>query len=279
VTKILVSVDGSGGADHILPHVAALAAATRATVHILRVLDPLIDAHAEFATELETAVRRVEGQWLQGLRELIARFGLEGEAEVRRLPRRRDVSDVIAAAADDLEANVIALHSQGNSALRHMFRGSTVLDVVARAGRPVIATGGKAAAPKAAAPYRVLVTTDGSEASRAAFGPIHELLAGSTAAVTLLRVLEGGAAEGPARAALQADAATFAGLALTTEVRAPAQGESVAQAIQRAVAETGANAIGMATHGHSALRHVLAGSAALGVLGRAEVPVILVRPF
>jgi len=49
--------------------------------------------------------------------------------------------------------------------------------------------------------------------------------------------------------------------------------------VLRAASEANANAIAMATHGTSALRHVLAGSTALGVLGRAEIPVILVRPF
>lgn len=279
MTKILVSVDGSGGAEHVLPHVAALAGATGASIHILRVLDPLLDAHGEFVVELETAVKRVEEQWLAGLRELLARFGLEGEAEVRRLPRRRDVSDIIAAAADDLEADVIALHSYGSGALRHMFRGDTVLDVAARSGVPVFATGSRATAAKPADPYRLLVTTDGSEAARAAFGPIRQVLGGAPVPVTLLRVVEGKVTEAAAREAVALDAAAFEGYEVTTDVRPCARGENVSQTVLRAASEANANAIAMATHGTSALRHVLAGSTALGVLGRAEIPVILVRPF
>ncbi|NUQ56718.1 MAG: universal stress protein [Dehalococcoidia bacterium] len=41
--------------------------------------------------------------------------------------------------------------------------------------------------------------------------------------------------------------------------------------------DTHADLIAMSTHGHGAMRHLLAGSVALDVLGHSPVPLILVR--
>ena len=51
----------------------------------------------------------------------------------------------------------------------------------------------------------------------------------------------------------------------------------VDSAILSAAVEAGADAIWMATHGHSFRRHVLLGSVALGTLSNASVPVVLAR--
>ena len=54
-------------------------------------------------------------------------------------------------------------------------------------------------------------------------------------------------------------------------------GAGVEAAIAGAARELRADAIASATHGHSARRHLVAGSTALGVVKLAEVPVILVK--
>jgi nucleotide-binding universal stress UspA family protein len=54
------------------------------------------------------------------------------------------------------------------------------------------------------------------------------------------------------------------------------QGEP-AEAINKAAEELGADLIVMATHGHSELRHVLAGSVTEDVVRNGDVPVLLVR--
>jgi nucleotide-binding universal stress UspA family protein len=48
-------------------------------------------------------------------------------------------------------------------------------------------------------------------------------------------------------------------------------------AITEEITAMGGDAVAMSTHGHSARHHLLAGSTALGVLGQARVPVLLVR--
>jgi nucleotide-binding universal stress UspA family protein len=55
------------------------------------------------------------------------------------------------------------------------------------------------------------------------------------------------------------------------------QGEP-ADAINKSAEELGVDLIVMATHGHSELRHVLAGSVTEDVVRNGEVPVLLVRP-
>ena len=57
----------------------------------------------------------------------------------------------------------------------------------------------------------------------------------------------------------------------------PAGAPAAQLAILEVAKELNVDAIASATHGHSALRHVVAGSVALGVLKDATVPVILVR--
>ena len=54
-------------------------------------------------------------------------------------------------------------------------------------------------------------------------------------------------------------------------------GAGIDTAIIEAAKELGADAIASATHGHSARRHLIAGSTALGVARLAPVPVILVK--
>jgi nucleotide-binding universal stress UspA family protein len=68
-----------------------------------------------------------------------------------------------------------------------------------------------------------------------------------------------------------------AGVEAAVEVRVVPPGAGIDTAILAAVGDVGADAVAMATHGHSARRHLVAGSTALGVLGLAEIPVILVK--
>ncbi len=71
-----------------------------------------------------------------------------------------------------------------------------------------------------------------------------------------------------------ADRLRARGLEAETQV---VQGEP-AEAINRYADELSADLIVMATHGHSELRHVLAGSVTEDVVRNGSVPVLLVRP-
>lgn len=68
-----------------------------------------------------------------------------------------------------------------------------------------------------------------------------------------------------------------AGVEAAAVVRVVPPGAGIDTAIAGAAADLRADAIASATHGHSARRHLVAGSTALGVVKLAEVPVILVK--
>jgi nucleotide-binding universal stress UspA family protein len=71
-----------------------------------------------------------------------------------------------------------------------------------------------------------------------------------------------------------AERAATGGLQVETRV---IQGEP-AEGINRSADELGVDLIVMATHGHSELRHVLAGSVTEDVVRNGDTPVLLVRP-
>lgn len=146
---------------------------------------------------------------------------------------------------------------------------------------PILAAGDRVEAPRSDGPYRILVTTDGSEASAKALTALGELLPPGAAEVFLLRVCEPGrpadATETACRAQLEAAHAILPPDLEVIEVLRPMAPEGVPHTILEVAAELGADAIAMATHGHSAVRHLFAGSVALQVLAQSPRPVLLVR--
>jgi nucleotide-binding universal stress UspA family protein len=81
--------------------------------------------------------------------------------------------------------------------------------------------------------------------------------------------------EEEARGYLQSQAVGLAARGLEVDVRV-VQGEP-AETINKIAGELDADLLVMATHGHSELRHVLAGSVTEDVVRNGDVPVLLVR--
>ncbi|WP_322796817.1 universal stress protein [Tepidiforma sp.] len=282
--KLLVTTDGSERSRCILPHAARLARAYDAETVLVRVLDPRSDAAGVVAPSLGEAVESVRARWEAELREWLAGAGLAGEARVIERHWGEDVPSAIHRAADDAGAALVAIASRGAGALRHAILGSVALDVLARADLPVMTLGGCLPAPGREGAYHLLVTTDGSPASRSVVAGLAPLLVPARLRVTLLEVavLRVQETEPQAKArvlpGLQALRAELPGW-LEVDYRVPVvpPGAGIDTAIIEAAAEVGADAVAMATHGYSARRHLVAGSTALGVVRLAPVPVILVR--
>lgn len=282
--KLLVTTDGSERSRCILPHAARLARAYDAEMVLLRVLDPRSDAAGVVAPGLAEAVGEVRARWEAELRGLLADAGVSGEAMVVERRWGEGVPAAIHRAADETGAALVAIASRGAGALRHAVLGSVALDVVARADLPVMTLGGCPPAPGREGPYRLLVTTDGSPASRSVIAGMAPLLVPARLQVTLLEVaiLRVQETEPQAKArvlpGLQALRSELPGW-LDIDFRVPVvpPGAGIDTAIIEAAVAVGADAIAMATHGYSARRHLVAGSTALGVVRLAPVPVILVR--
>lgn len=283
--NFLVCLDGSPRSLDVIPHATKLATATGAELVLVRVLDPRVDAAGVVAAELEPAVRQVEKEWAQSLVETLAASGARGKAVVVRREWGKEIADAIAAVADAEDVSLVALSSRGSGAVRHALLGSVAMGVVGRSTVPVLALGGHALPPAADRPgFHLLITSDGSPDARSVFEGVRPLLSAGGITVTLLEVMmlhlnetETAAKWRVTEGLVELRQRLPDGVETGIEVRMAAPGGGVDSAIVAAAKELGADAIAMATHGHSARRHLVAGSTALGVLGMAEAPVILVK--
>lgn len=282
--KILVTTDGSERSLCVLPHAARFATALGAELVLMRVLDPRTDASKEVAPTLEEATARVRERWTAELREVLAARGIAGEICIAGRKWGEDIPSAIHRAADELEATLLAMDSRGTGAIRHALLGSVTMGVISRADLPVMTLGGCPPAPGHTGPYHLLVTSDGSPDSRSVIPGLGEILSPGKTKVTLLQVVVMKAlepeAEAEARGMLDLRPLLEripAGVPATAMVRVVPPGAGIDTAIAGAAADVGADAIASATHGHSARRHLVAGSTALGVVKLAGVPVILVK--
>jgi nucleotide-binding universal stress UspA family protein len=211
--------------------------------------------------------------------------GIEGTPIAATAREGENVAQAIVRVAREQGAAILAMDTRGHGALRHAIHGSTALDVLARTELPIMFTGAELGDTPTADPYRVVITTDGSPASRDVMRALGPLLTPGRFAVTLLQVHErdpDAAADvaqvSAIRAQLDRDRAFFSeGLDLQEAVREIARLGGVDTAIIEEARHRGACCIAMSSHGVSAQRHLFAGSTALMLLSRSPVPVIMAR--
>jgi nucleotide-binding universal stress UspA family protein len=282
--KILVTTDGSERSLCVLPHAARFATATGAELTLMRVLDPRTDASGDIAPSLEEALVQVRERWTAELGAVLAERGIAGETHIAERKWGEDIPTTIHRAADETAATLLAMDSRGTGAIRHALFGSVTMGVISKADLPVMSLGGCPPLPGYDGIYHLLITSDGSPDARSVFAGLGEVLAPAKVKVTLLQVVVMQALEPEA----EAEARGLSELRPLLE-RVPAGVEAAAMArvippaggidtaIAGAAADIRADAIATATHGHSARRHLVAGSTALGVVKLADVPVILVK--
>lgn len=282
--KILVTTDGSPRSLEIVPHAAKLAAALGAEIVLTRVLDPRVDAASEVAPKLEDAVGRVEAQWRSAMEKALADAGVPGSVAIPHREWGKEVAEAIHLEADRQRAVAVAISSRGGGAIRHALLGSVAMGVIQRADLPVLTLGRSHPVSKTSGPYHLVILSDGSPDSRSIFAGLAKLLVPGKVKVTLLEVVVMKAQEREeearerARPALEALLPRLpAGVEAGVHIDAVVPNTNIANAIAQVAAEIGADAIASATHGHSARRHLVAGSTALGVVEKAGVPVILVK--
>ena len=140
---------------------------------------------------------------------------------------------------------------------------------------------------------KMLVTNDGSAASRAVLEPAGRLARAASAEIVLLRVLRPplDLVAHPDEQFRESSLKTMEedwkaeleelgrGLECPVQVEVRRLGErwNVVDEILAAVADHDADIICMASHGEGALRHFVVGSTALDVLAKSACPVLLVR--
>lgn len=279
--KVIVSLDGSEHSLRVLPAACQFAEAAGATLTLLRVLDPKIDLANVVAPSVQEAIDTVTARWREEMEQILQKYGAEGEVEIRTKGRAEDVYRVILRAAKASESDMLAMTSRGASLLRHAILGSVGMQVLGNTDVPVMLASGELALPEVENGYHIVVTDDGSPSAISIFDALAPIVVPGRMRLTLLTISGASVGEPPARemeARLRALAGRFAeGVDIQLAVREVPALSGVDTAIVRFAEEVRANAIAMATHGHSARRHLVAGSVAMGVLKHAKVPVILSR--
>lgn len=282
--KILVCTDGSLGSLAILPHAGRFARALGAEIVFARVLDPRVDASREVTPKLEDAVAKVKADWAVDLKKTLAREGLEGTVIVPEREWGKEIADAIHLAADQQAAAIVAVSSRGAGAIRHALFGSVALGVISRADLPVLTLAGSHAARDGDGPYHIVITSDGSPDSRSIFGGLANVLVPGKTKVTVLEVVVMKARETEAEAKARSLPGLEAllkrvpeGVEAAVNLQVVPAGSKVDTVIVQTAKALDADAIASATHGHSARRHLVAGSTALGMVEKAPLPVILVK--
>jgi nucleotide-binding universal stress UspA family protein len=136
---ILVPLDGSKRAEAILPHVEELAQRYDATVVFLQVVVPVPmsvmpgDAYLPLEKQFNRRTEEVES-YLFGQEGVFREKGLKTKARVVHGP----VVEEIINAAEQEEADLIAIASHGRSGLSQVFYGSVAAGVLHRVDRPLL---------------------------------------------------------------------------------------------------------------------------------------------
>ena len=169
--QIIVPLDGSTLAEHVLPHASALARATSSSLVLLQVVPPLVhtrlatwstsrsalsQGHKEDFARAHTYLSRVE----EGLRV--------EEVEVESRVREGDAAKVIASeVSQDSSIFLIAMSTHGRSGLERWFFGSVAERVLQTSPLPLLLIRPDEDLQLTQQPYRrtyrtVMVALDGS---------------------------------------------------------------------------------------------------------------------
>ncbi|VVE22092.1 UspA domain-containing protein [Pandoraea horticolens] len=138
--RILVAIDGSPTADEAFDYALALAAARKARLHVLFVVDIPVAYVADADPFPFIEAMRLQGESIRKLAgERLKRAGVEGDVEIRELlPLGGDVPHQINLAAEEWHADVIVIGTHGRRGIRRLALGSVAENCVRQATRSVI---------------------------------------------------------------------------------------------------------------------------------------------
>ncbi len=265
-----------------------LAEVTGAELLVLKVLDPRLDCATSRAPTLAKAAAEVAARWVSELEDLIADLRVRASVVVDTKARDEDVAAAVLRVAVRRRVRIISMATRGAGVVRRALLGSVATAILGKTSLPVMVTGERVRPPRESLPYHALVTSDGSLAAEAVLPPLRRVFEQTPPEhfrITLLRVYVEALADPLHDIAIEQcrrELAAFKRHAprrfpVDQVVRETVRLGGVDTAILNTASEVGADAIWMATHGHSLRRQVLLGSVALGALSRAEVPIVLER--
>lgn len=137
--KILVPLDGSELAEHVLPPVIELANCTGAEIVLLRVPDVPVYEYLRTAPELGARLREhAENDAHQYLVRMSAHLRALGLKVRTHMVSEGAVYSLILDVANELGIDLIAMSTHGRSGLARLVMGSVADDVVRHADVPVL---------------------------------------------------------------------------------------------------------------------------------------------
>ena len=295
---ILVPLDGSELADRTLPYAVALAKATAANLLLFRA----VVAHSYYTEDLAMAQIALVSEAETDIDSACWKVRAEGIVAEARLVYGSAALSILEETTLH-RPDMIVMSTHGRGGLGRWVYGSVADQVLRGADVPVLIV-----PPGAAADWTrtgdscVLVSLDGSALAESALEPAQALAAVLGTGLLLLRVVEprvyGDVYVLPYSPVLEVDskADTVAAQAYLDTIAARLRAQSVskpgegiaistrvetgqpAATVARVAHETGTLVIALATHGRGGVARLVMGSVATGLLQRADVPVLLVRP-
>jgi nucleotide-binding universal stress UspA family protein len=310
---MLVPLDGSALAEHVLPYVRLLAPILGMRVCLLQVVgDP--DDDSLFAESLAVTYgtadplaprERFQHSWMRKLEHAddylvshaleLRGHGLEVVTEVRSGRAAQVIVEVAAAE----HCAMIAMATHGRSGLQRWTLGSVADKVVHAADVPVLVVRGAARPPAQGGEIkRIMVPLDESPFARQALPMATDLAAGMQAELLLVEAIPPSLEPQSGMRPLGRPIPQLAGMVDELCEHATRELDTIAgdlreeqlavtqlvvtghaaEVIVDVAAERGADLIVMATHGRSGIRRWVLGSVADKVLHATTTPLVLVRP-
>nr|PZN63415.1 MAG: hypothetical protein DIU58_10795 [Sphaerobacter thermophilus] len=291
VPLVAPHLDVNKVSQQALPIARALMARTDALVTLVSVIEvPREYAALVGALGLESSVQQ---DWIEERREFleqIARTFPEGRATV--VVRVGDPASELLDLARDIDDPVVVMTSHVRTGLQRALLGSVAYRVVHESEWPtiVVPASSEVSGAETARLQRILVPLDGSSFCEQALERMLAVLGTEGLELHLLHVIEPPALH-PDFTALEymSEARDWAidylagvterlssrGITAVAEVRTG----RIAEEIQRAARDIGADMIAMATHSRRGLQRVVFGSVAQRVLSESHVPLFLHRPM
>ncbi|MFN8558491.1 MAG: universal stress protein [Dehalococcoidia bacterium] len=283
----LVPLDGSGTAEQVLPWARTMAEKLGMRLVFLEMVREAWPGGNEKAE----AALKAAMNYLNGVK---ATQPATVPIELRALPSQEDVATGIAAAAAEMDADMILIATHGRSGPRRWVMGSVAEDVVRSAACAVFVVRGETATPPSGdrTVRRVLVTLDGSVTAEVALEQARRIADAYGATLDLLQVVPWSAMMYAAPTEIYLPEGLDEQLEKGADdylrgvqERLPAGVISERHVIRGSAADgiidhaqdTGADLVVMSTHGRSGIARWALGSVAERVLRAGPRPVLLVR--
>lgn len=132
--RILVCLDGSDLAEHILPHVTEIATPNLTTVVMLKVLPETIGGVTGVSQKTPASVQHRAEEYLKGVASPLAAAGVD----VSSVIMLGKAEEVITRYARDNQIDLIAMATHGRGGLQNTLFGSVAQHVLRESGLPLL---------------------------------------------------------------------------------------------------------------------------------------------